>query len=422
MAMIQAVKGTRDFYPEDLALRRWLYERMREVSEAFGYEEYDGPFLERLELYAAKSGEELVKEQSFVFADRGGEMIALRPELTPSLARMVAMRSKGLARPLRWWSFGPFWRYERPQRGRSREFFQWNIDLLGVDSPEADAEIAAIGAMLFRAIGLGPGQIQILVNDRRLADRQLAAIGVAPQDQAAVFRLIDGRDRMQASEWVRQAGELGLAPKAITQLEDILLDREAWTGSSELRAFFAAAEALGVSDSLAYDPRIVRGLDYYTGIVFEARDVAGELRAILGGGRYDNLVAEVGGDPIPATGFAMGDMVIGVLMAKAGVVPEIRSKPTQVLVPTFDRETMMEALRLSAELRGAGLRTEWYPSVARLSAQLKYADRLDIPFAAIIGPDEIASSSVTVKDLRSGEQLTIPRSQAGVHLQGLLST
>lgn len=421
MAMIQSVKGTRDFYPEDLAFRRWLYERIRDVSETFGYEEYDGPFLERLDLYAARSGEELVRKQSFVFPDRGGEMIALRPELTPSLARMVAMRSKSLLLPLRWWSFGPFWRYERPQRGRSREFFQWNIDLLGVDSPEADAEIAAVGAMLLRAVGLGPDRVRLLVNDRRLAERQLAVIGVAPGMQTAVFHLIDGRDRMRESEWARQAGELGLSTQTVERLENTLQDREAWRGSEELTAFFKAAEALGVAESLVYDPRIVRGLDYYTGIVFEARDVAGELRAILGGGRYDNLVAEVGGDPVSATGFAMGDMVIGLLMEKTGVKPEIRSKPTQVLVPTFDSESMREALMLSTELRAAGLRAEWYPSATRLSAQLKYADRLGIPLAAIIGPDEIGSSSVTVKDLRRGEQETIPRSQTGAHLKKLLS-
>src|SRR3990172_2702192 len=146
MGSIQPVKGARDFYPEDLALRRWLYEQIRAVSEQFGYQEYDGPFLERVDLYEARSGDELVREQAFVFPDRSGELIALRPELTPSLARMIAARGKALLRPIRWWSFGPFWRYEQPQRGRSREFFQWNIDLLGVNSPEADAEIAAIAA------------------------------------------------------------------------------------------------------------------------------------------------------------------------------------------------------------------------------------------------------------------------------------
>jgi histidyl-tRNA synthetase len=419
MPIIPPVKGTRDFYPEDLAFRRWLYEHIRQVSESFGYEEYDGPFLERLDLYAAKSGEELVREQSFVFPDRGGEMIALRPELTPSLARMVAMRSKALLRPLRWWSFGPFWRYERPQRGRSREFFQWNIDLLGVDTPEADAEIAAVAAVLFRNLGLGPDKVRILVNDRRLAERQLTGIGIDPGKRTAVFHLIDGRDRMRASEWARRAEELGLSGASTTQLENLLDDRDAWKSSAELTAFFDASEALGVSEALSYDPGIVRGLDYYTGIVFEARDVSGEYRAILGGGRYDSLVSDVGGEAISATGFAMGDMVVSLLIEKSGVKPDIRSKPSQVLVPTFDEATMKEALRLSTELRAAGLRAEWYPSAARLAAQLKYADRHGIPSAAIIGPDELASDSITVKDLRSGEQITLPRSEAKAHLKAL---
>jgi histidyl-tRNA synthetase len=420
MTMIQSVKGARDFYPDDLAFRRWLYERIRQVSESYGYEEYDGPFLERLDLYAARSGEELVRKQSFVFADRGGEMIALRPELTPSLARMVAMRSKALPRPLRWWSFGPFWRYERPQRGRSREFFQWNIDLLGVDSPEADAELAAIAIELFRAVGLGPGHIRLMVNDRSLAERQLEAIGIAREQQIDVFHLIDGRDRMRTAEWARRLGALGFSSQTVVRLDEMLQDHDAWRGSEELSAFFDAADALGASDSLVYDPSVVRGLDYYTGIVFEARDVGGEYRAILGGGRYDNLVADVGGEPIPATGFAMGDMVISLLMRKVGIIPEIRSKPAEVLVATFDAATMREALEFSRELRSAGLCVEWYPTAARLSTQLKYADRHGIPASAIVGPDEIASASVTIKDMRSGEQLTVPRSEAVVRLRELV--
>jgi histidyl-tRNA synthetase len=420
MPIIQSVKGTRDFYPEDLAFRRWLYERIRQVSEAFGYEEYDGPFLERLELYAAKSGEELVRKQSFVFPDRGGEMIALRPELTPSLARMVAMRIKSLPKPLRWWSFGPFWRYEKPQRGRSREFFQWNIDLLGVDSPRADAEIAAVAAALFRSLGLGPDKVRILVNDRRLAERQLATIGVEPKMRPAVFHLIDGRDQLRDTEWAQKAGELGLSGRSLEKLDEHLRDQEAWKNSDELTAFFAAAEALGVSESLAYDPNVVRGLDYYTGIVFEARDAAGRFRAIMGGGRYDNLVADVGGEPISATGFAMGDMVIGLLVEQAGVKPQLRPKPSQVLVPSFDDATIDQALALAAELRAAGLRTEWYPTPARLATQLKYADRHRIPAAAIIGPDEIAASTITIKDLTTGEQQTISRSEAVRHIQDLV--
>ena len=254
MAIIPSVKGTRDFYPEDLALRRWLYEHIRAVSESYGYQEYDGPFIERMELYAAKSGEELVKEQSFVFPDRGGDLVALRPELTLSLARMVAQRSGSLPQPIRWWSFGPFWRYERPQKGRTREFFQWNIDLIGVESAEADAEIASIGARLFQSLGLGPEAIRILVNDRQLAERQLDGMGIAPGLRPAVFRLIDRRDKLSPQAWSAYALEVGLTTAQLDDLRLMLENREAWKQSPELGAFFEAAAELGVAEYLGYDP------------------------------------------------------------------------------------------------------------------------------------------------------------------------
>lgn len=406
MAIIPPVKGTRDFYPEDLALRRWLYERIRAVSESYGYQEYDGPFLERMELYAAKSGEELVKEQSFVFPDRGGDLVALRPELTLSLARMVAQRSGSLTQPIRWWSFGPFWRYERPQKGRTREFFQWNIDLVGVESPEADAEIAAIGATLFRSLGLGPDAIRILVNDRQLAERQLDAMGVQPAMRPEVFRLIDRREKLSPQAWSAYAKETGLTAPQLEALRALLEDREAWKASQELVAFFEAAAELGVSEYLGYDPSVIRGLDYYTGIVFEARDAAGEQRAVLGGGRYDNLVADVGGDRLPGTGFAMGDVVLGLVLEAAGVRPGLRASPSQVLVTTFDRETRAAALSLSQSLRRSGLATEWYPEPAKMPRQLKYANRQGIPVVAILGPQEVEAGTVTLKHLPTGRQVT----------------
>jgi len=211
MSSVQPVKGTRDFYPEKMAFRQWLYSTIREVSEAFGYQEYEAPLIERLELFAAKSGEELVNEQSFVFDDKGGERIVLRPELTPSLARMVATRSNVLPKPIRWWSYGPFWRYERPQRGRSREFFQWNIDLLGIDSPQADAELIAVIAMFFEKVGLSPEKVKILVNNRRLADTQLQSINIDADQRSNVYRLIDRKQKMSEEAWRDYALELGLS-------------------------------------------------------------------------------------------------------------------------------------------------------------------------------------------------------------------
>jgi histidyl-tRNA synthetase len=292
--LIQSIKGTRDFYPEEMAVRTWLYSRIRRVSESFGYQEYEAPFLEPIALYAAKSGEELVKEQSFVFPDRGGDLITLRPELTPSLARMVAQRQRQLTYPLRWWSWGPFWRYERPQKGRGREFFQWNIDLIGVDTPEADAEIVAIAAMFFKEVGLTPNEVKILVNNRLLMDAQFEQLNIPREQRQEVLRLIDRRDKMSPEEWQSYAGSIGLSEEQFAGLQQRLTDQELWRKSPELVRFFPAIEALGVSEYVRFAPHIIRGLLYYTGTVFEAWDVAGEFRAFFCCGRYYKLVSDVG--------------------------------------------------------------------------------------------------------------------------------
>lgn len=419
--VIASVKGTRDFYPERMAVRAWLYAQMRAVSEAFGYQEYDGPALEPLALYAAKSGEELVKEQAFVFPDRSGELIALRPELTPTLARMVAQKQGQLRFPLRWWSFGPFWRYERPQRGRAREFFQWNIDMIGVNSPEADAELAAIGATFFRRVGLTPNEVQILVNNRRLMDAQLEGLGIPPEGRGQVFRLIDRKEKMKPAAWEAYARDLGLDGEQIQGLYRLLEAEGLWETSEELVRFFRACEALGVREYVRFAPYIIRGLDYYTGTVFEAWDTQGEFRAILGGGRYDNLVADVGGAPLPGVGFAMGDMVITLVLEKYGRLPDFSAHPAPVLVTVFDGAHLLEAYRLGAELRQAGLKVTTYPEPAKLGKQFKFADRLGMKVALVVGPDELAQGVVTVKDLRTGEQSAVPRAEVAQRIRALLA-
>jgi histidyl-tRNA synthetase len=421
MPIIQPVRGTRDFYPEDMAFRQWLNNQIREASAQFGYQEFDGPFLERLELYAAKSGDELVKEQSYVFPDRSGSMIALRPELTPSLARMVAQRGKGLTLPLRWWSFGPFWRYERKQKGRSREFFQWNIDLIGVDTPEADAELVAVAATLFRNVGLTADMIRIKVNNRRLAEKQLQEIGIQGELLPITFRIIDRQDRMEPGAWNSYALESGLNEEQFTGLVKVLEDLEAWKSSPELLQYFKAAEALGVDEYLDYDPTIIRGLDYYTGTVYEARDVKGNHRSILGGGRYDDLVSVVGGNPIPGTGFAMGDVVFGLVLEENGIKPDLRVSPADILITTFDDGGESASIQIAAELRDAGYRVEWYPQPVRLQRQFKYADRNEIPLVVIIGPDEMVSDKVSLKEMASGEQETFARSDLLARIKARLS-
>jgi histidyl-tRNA synthetase len=409
--LVQAVKGTRDFYPEQMALRTWLYNKIRAVSERFGYQEWEGPILEYIALYAAKSGEELVKEQSFVLKDRGGDELTLRPELTPTLARMVAQKQNMLPKPIRWWSFGPFWRYERPQKGRTREFFQWNIDLIGSESAQADAEIAAIGAEFFRSVGLGPDALRIQVNNRKLMDAQLRAMGIGGDLVSTVFKVIDKREKMKAQDWADYAASVGLSEPQIAALSAMLNDRELWKQSDELAEFFDAVADFGVSDYVEFEPSVIRGLDYYTGTVFEARDRDGEFRAILGGGRYDNLVADVGGDRLAATGYAMGDVVIGLALQKYGKLPALRISPTQVLIAPFEASLFGAARKLAAQWRAAGLRVELYPDAVKLDRQLKYADSKGIPFVAILGPDEAAQGSVTLKDLGAKSQQAVAQSE-----------
>jgi histidyl-tRNA synthetase len=401
---IQAVKGTRDFYPEEMARRVWLYERIRAVSRRFGYQEYEGPILEPIALYAAKSGEELVKEQAFVLTDRGGDSLAMRPELTPTLARMVAQRQNELPRPIRWWSFGPFWRYERPQKGRTREFFQWNIDLLGVDGVLADAEMVAVAASFLLEAGLTAEEVVLQVNSRPLMDAALREAGIAGDAKQAAFKLIDKRDKLEAVEWAAYATSLGFAEAQVRALEGILTDRELWRRSEELVQLFDGLDAYDLGSMVAFEPSVIRGLDYYTGTVFEVRDRDGEFRAILGGGRYDDLIADVGGDPLPGTGFAMGDVVISLVLEKYGKLPALRPSPTAVLVTVFAPDLAGASVRAACALRRAGIAAELYPGVAKMAKQIRYADQQKVPFAVVIGPEEAAQGLVALKELASGAQ------------------
>ncbi|HSJ55862.1 MAG TPA: histidine--tRNA ligase, partial [Anaerolineae bacterium] len=368
------------------------------------YEEYEAPILERLELYAAKSGEELVKEQSYVFRDRGGDEITLRPELTPSLARMIAQRQGMLVLPVRWFSFGPFWRYERPQRGRSREFFQWNIDLLGAETPAADGEIVSISAEFFRSLGLTPKEVAIRVNSRRLMEQKLDELGVEPARHVEYLHLIDRRDRLPADRWREWALDLGLAPAQLEALEALFTNHDLWQESDELRQVFATAEAFGVRDYLEYDARVVRGLDYYTGVVFEGHDRADFFRALFGGGRYDNLVGDVGGERLSGVGFAMGDVIVELLLAHLDKLPELRSTPGDVLVTLFSAELYAATVEVAARLRAAGINAEQVLEPDKLGKQFRYANRKNIPYVAILGPDELAAGHVMLKDMVTGEQ------------------
>ena len=419
--IVRSVKCTRDFYPVEMAVRRWLIGKVQRISASFGYQEYDGPCLETIDLYAAKSGEELVKEQAFVFPDRSGENIALRPELTPTLARMIAARQNELIFPCRWWSFGPFWRYERPQKGRTREFFQWNIDLIGSDQVAADAELIAVAAEFLRSMGVRPEQAKILINDRRLMDAQLSQIGIHTELRPAVLRLIDRIDKQPADVWDANALEMGLSQDQLIALKALLNNADLWQQSPELSAIFVELEALGVREYAAYEPKIIRGLDYYTGTVFEARDTAGNFRAILGGGHYANLVGDVGGKPLPGVGFAMGDVVVLLLLESLGLIPTINAAADAIFVSVFDESCRNAASRIAARLRRAGYNVFSFPGTDKLAKQLKYADRLGACAALVIGPDEIARGEVVLKDLATHTQQVVPESELEIHVGGLLA-
>ena len=408
---VQAVKGTRAFYPEQMKVRNWLYEKIRHISRQFGYEEYDGPFLEKIDLYAAKSGEELVKEQAFIFPDRGGDLITLRPELTPSLARMVAEKQNELIYPLRWWSFGPFWRYERPQKGRTREFFQWNIDLIGLDSPSADAELIGICALFLKFVGLSPDQVTIFVNHRQLINQEITNLGISDDVKKKVFKLIDRIDKMEGQVWDGLLLEEGLTSEQLDGLKKLLNDQELWKKSDELTEIFGYLEDMGANEYVRFNPKIIRGLDYYTKVVFEAWDIGGDGRAILGGGHYDNLVSDLGGEPLPGVGFAMGDVMINLILEKYGCLPQSNFHEGTVLVTTFDGSGQSLSINIARELRANGISAITYPQTAKLQKQLKFADKLGIKIVLMVGPSEIESDSVTIKNLTTTAQVTVPRKE-----------
>jgi histidyl-tRNA synthetase len=407
--IVRSVKGTRDFYPEGMAIRRWMFDIIRDVSTRFGYQEYDGPCLEFIDLYAAKSGEELVKEQAFVFNSPGDDLLTLRPELTPTLARMVAQQQYEIPFPMRWWSIGPFWRYENPQRGRTREFYQWNIDLVGTETAAADAEIVAIAATFLKETGLSPNQVRIYVNNRRLMDQAFSILEIPKYLRPKVFRVVDKIDKLSEKEWKAFALDSGLDEIQVDGLLGLLNNKALWQESEELVEFFELIETFDVADYVAYNPRVIRGLDYYTGTVFEAFELGGQSRAILGGGRYDNLVADVGGMPLAGMGFAMGDVVIELVLQDAGVIPERLGNKPQVIVTVFDEDSLGPSLEAARELREVGYRVVSYPEADKLGKQFKFADRLDIPVAVILGPDELKAGKAAVKNLKTREQVLVDR-------------
>jgi histidyl-tRNA synthetase len=282
--------------------------------------------------------------------------------------------------------------------------------MLGVNSPEADAELIAVGATFLRSVGLAPERALIYVNNRRLMDAEFDALGIMVEKRLDVSNLVDRRTKMEPAKWDAYALELGLNQKQLDGLKDILGNFELWKKSNELVRLFDALEALGVKEYVKFDPNIMRGLLYYTGTVFEAFETSGSVkRAILGGGRYDNLLADVGGQPLSGVGFAMGDVVAGIILQEAGLLPEFAPSPASILVTVFDESMLMKSFELAAQLRKAGLNVMVFPEPAKLQKQFKFADKMKIKIALTIGPDEVTNSQVSAKNLTTGEQTMINR-------------
>jgi len=409
--LIQPVKGTRDFYPEDQAFQVWFYQKAREVSETFGFQEYNGPFLEPLELYAAKSGEELVKKQAFTLTDQSGKILALRPEMTPTLARMIAQKAGELTFPVKWWTYGSRYRYEKPQKGRGREFFQWDCDIIGTQGLEADAEAIAIAATMYKKLGLTPTEVKIKINDRQLLQSELSNIGISENLIVSVFRVADKKDKVTGSDFIQMLLETGLTDKQANAVVQILEDGNLYKKSEWLLKIFELLKIYGISEFVEFNPGIVRGLEYYTRTVFEGWDINGEFRAIWGGGRYDNLVADVGAkNKIPGVGFAMGDMVIAEILKQYKKYPVLSANKTKVLVTIFSPELYNNSLEITNLLRAVNINAEIYlnPEI-KIDKQLKYADKKGIPYVLVFGPDEIKADSVTIKNMSAGTQITVKK-------------
>jgi len=412
----QGLPGFRDFYPDDAALRTHIFNAWREVATRYGFQEYDGPPLEPLELYVKKSGEEIVG-QLYTFEDRGGRAVALRPEMTPTLARMVGARARGLKKPIRWFSLPQLLRYERPQRGRLREHFQLNMDIIGESSSLADAEIIAAAIDIVRALGLGPDVVRARVSDRRVVRALLDARDLEEWQVSAAFQHIDKVDREKRSEL---AATLAQTAGISTELAEYVLSvgdikgldavmdtvRELPDGiehAAGLAECVEALDAMGLGEFVDVDLGIVRGLAYYTGIVFELFDASKALRAICGGGRYDGLLGALGGADLPAVGFGMGDVVLGELLSERGVKPAV---PTglDAFIVAVTGDDVSNVLRLGHRLRDKGVRVEYSLKPQSVGKQLKLAAARAATRAVIIGPDESEAGEALVRDLSSGEE------------------
>jgi histidyl-tRNA synthetase len=411
---LQSPKGTRDFYPNDMAWRNYLLDAWRRVSVRNGFEQVDGPIFELLDLYKVKSGDGIVSEL-FHFEDRGERQLAIRPEFTPTLARMVAAQANSLPKPIKWFCTPNLCRAERPQRGRLREFWQWNVDIMGLDSPAADAEAIFTAVDLMQELGLRPEHVKVKISHRSTVRHILSKLGV-PEDRITdAFDLLDRRDKMPPDEFAKAAGALGLTkaeverfdqtcrfkykPGSLGALKETLgMDEDL----ADLEALDRQLHDFGIAEWCEYDLGIVRGLAYYTGTVFEIHEVSGAERAMAGGGRYDQLIELFGGPATPAVGFGMGDVVLTNVLVDKGLVPEHFAPRPDVFVFAASDAGATRVSSTVSTLRLAGLHARMsYKSTRNVGKLMKDATGMRARYAVIVGDD---TGTVELKDLDTGEQ------------------
>jgi len=409
----QGVRGTRDFYPEDMRLRNWLFDNFTNASLLHGFEEYDAPVLEYEELYTRKQGEEIT-QQLYSFQDKGNRKVALRPEMTPSLARMVMARAGGLPMPIKWFSIPQCWRYERTQRGRGREHYQWNVDIWGTTEISADAELISVLVTFFEGIGLTAKDIVIRVSSRKVLEEVLGSLEGDIFAQTCI--IVDKMDKLSLDVIEDQLSDLGHDSKVVTTIQAVLgikdmnslqkALKDESVAVSELNLLFAAIDSYGISEWVEFDASIVRGLAYYTGAVFEAHDRTGEFRAICGGGRYDKLLSTLGGKDLPATGFGFGDMVIMELLAEKNLIPELVSDIDDIVIP-LNSDLRNAAVMVAASLRNSGRTVDLVLEDKKMKWAFKHAERIGAARLVLLAPDEWSRKMVKIKDLDTGEESEI---------------
>ena len=411
MTNLQPVKGTRDFFPDEMRLRNWLFEVWRNVSVQAGFEEYDTCVLEHEELYIRKAGDEISK-QLYSFEDKGGRRLSLRPEMTPSLARLVLQHKKSLSFPIKWFSMPQCFRYERMTKGRRREHFQWNADIIGQADIVAEAEILMLLISACELMGLSAKEIRVFINDRRILNSILNQISVPQEMHSEVLVIMDKRDKISIEALSKLLQDIGMSTTQVDQLNEYLLksdlielkkDLNDTQGIDELQNLMDMMETAGFSDYLQFDISIVRGLSYYTGAVFEVNSPAKQHRAICGGGRYDSLLSTYGGEIVPAVGFGFGDVVVLDVLKDLERFPELPRKLDYTIIP-FAREQVGTALNIAAILRKNGSTVDCNFSMKKMKKTLQQAGESGAAKAILLFPDELTENKVVIRDLRLHEQ------------------